>query len=64
MHLAPEFYPNEPSNSRRWWKFCERADVKELNKQLHEGLIHPVEYAASVMRLAKECGLTLEAANA
>ena len=41
-----------------YWNFGDKAEVKDLGKQLQEGLIHPLEYAAKVRQLALQEGFT------
>ena len=43
---------NFPADCEIYWNFCDKPEVKELGKQLHEGLIHPLEYAAKIRQLA------------
>ena len=43
---------------KTYWNFCDKAEVKELGKQLQGGLIHPLEYAAKVRQLALQEGFT------
>ena len=49
---------NFPTDCEIYWNFCENVEVKELGKQLQEGLIHPLEYAAKVRQLALQEGFT------
>lgn len=49
---------NFPDDCTIYWDFCDKAEVKELGKQLQEGLIHPLEYAERVLVLAHTEGLT------
>ena len=43
---------NFPADCEIYWNFCDKPEVKELGKQLQEGLIHPLEYAAKIRQLA------------
>lgn len=49
---------NFPADCKLYWDFCDKAEVKELGKQLQGGLIHPVEYADRILVLARMEGLT------
>ena len=37
--------------------FTDREDVKDLTRQLTDGLIHPVEYASAINILAREAAI-------
>lgn len=41
----------------RYWAMFEDDRVIDLNKQLHEGLIHPIEYAQKVEEIAIDFNL-------
>lgn len=49
---------NFPADCETYWDFCDKAEVKELGKQLQGGLIHPLEYAAKIRQLALQEGFT------
>lgn len=44
-------------NSAAWWDFCDNEKVIDLNQQLADGVIHPVEYANAIIELAMDAGL-------
>lgn len=35
-----------------YWDFCDLTEVADLSRQLHAGLIHPIEKAGDYKRLA------------
>ncbi len=37
-----------------YWSMCDDAEVQDLTKQLADGLIHPLEYADKVKRIATD----------
>ena len=39
-------------NTEKHWAMCDDVEVQEFNKQLHDGLIHPLEYARNVQLIA------------
>ena len=45
------------NDDKKYWDFCELAEVKLLREQLIAGLIHPIEYANAILILGERNGL-------
>lgn len=41
----------------KYWAMCDDPTVQELTTQLANGLIHPLEYADAVRRIAADFGI-------
>lgn len=50
MELMVEF----PKDSPLWWTMLEDQQVKDLQKQLSDGLLHPLEFAYAVVRIGSK----------
>lgn len=46
-----------PKNSPAWFEMENNAVVKDLCRQLNDGLLHPLEYAYAVVRIGNRYGL-------
>ena len=49
--------PSPVEHAEAYWAMCDDAEVKELLTQLFNGLIHPLEYADAVKRIATRYGI-------
>ena len=48
---------NELEVLQHYWQMSADKEVGDLQKQLQEGLIHPVEFAQQMLRIARRYGI-------